>query len=72
MLSEIAVDGKTLLHLAVINGHGDLATFLIEKGATVDSPDNAGQTPLHWVAKSAVHIIRCAHRGLAPVPGLSQ
>jgi ankyrin repeat protein len=41
--------GLTLLHYAAMEGHKEVAEFLIGHGATVDVPDDEGQTPL-WLA----------------------
>jgi len=43
--------GKTLLHLAALNGHQKLCNFLISKGLKVNSMDKYGKTPLHYAAK---------------------
>ena len=44
-------DGTTLLHLAARNGHLELVTFLIDRGATVDLADDLyGWTALHKAA----------------------
>ena len=39
--------GGSALHWAAAKGHIDTMTFLIEQGAPVDLPNNAGSTPLH-------------------------
>jgi len=38
--------GRSALHLALLDGAHDIARFLIEKGADVDSRDNLGETPI--------------------------
>ncbi|KAL7911329.1 ankyrin repeat-containing domain protein [Trichoderma velutinum] len=43
-------DGRTPLSYASQNGHGDIAQFLLAKGAEAESGGNNGQTPLHWAA----------------------
>ncbi|KAJ7636552.1 ankyrin repeat-containing domain protein, partial [Roridomyces roridus] len=40
-------DGNTPLHLALANGHADVAMLLIEKGADINVKDDDGSTPLH-------------------------
>jgi ankyrin repeat protein len=40
-------DGLTLLHVAVVQGHMDVAELLIAKGADVNARDEIGDTPLH-------------------------
>ena len=44
-------DGYTALHLACLNGHKNVANYLIENNANLEVTDNRGQTVLH----SAVH-----------------
>ena len=44
-------DGYTALHLACLNGHKKVASYLIENNANLEAKDNRGQTVLH----SAVH-----------------
>lgn len=39
-------DGNTLLMLAAYNGHAELVGGLAEKGASIDKPNERGQTPL--------------------------
>ncbi len=39
--------GASPLHLAVLNGHIHVATFLVDHGAQVDTPDDRGMTALH-------------------------
>ncbi|KAK8011810.1 Alpha/Beta hydrolase protein [Apiospora arundinis] len=46
--------GQTSLHLASSEGHQDVATLLIDKGADVKATANNGQTPLH-LASSEGH-----------------
>lgn len=48
------------LHKAVWEGHQDMVTFLIGKGAAVNARNNDGITPLHKAAKKG-------HRGIAAV-----
>ena len=48
----IPASGATPLHLAVLADQGEIAEFLIEKGANLDTQaqDEDGGTPLHWAA----------------------
>lgn len=46
------VNGMTPLHIAVENGHYDIAEFLIQKGANLDSKASLGKTPVWSAAKS--------------------
>ena len=48
----IPASGATPLHLAVLADQGEIAEFLIEKGANLDAraKDEHGGTPLHWAA----------------------
>ena len=39
---------KTALHYAAQNGHADVVAFLLDKGADVNRPNIAGETPLHY------------------------
>lgn len=40
-------DGCTHLHRACINGHNEIVSMLLKKGADKDRADNMGRTPLH-------------------------
>ena len=44
-------DGYTALHLSCLNGHKNVAQYLLENNADLEASDNRGQTVLH----SAVH-----------------
>ena len=46
-----AADGRTPLHLAAATGQGDVATFLLQKGAWSESYDAGDNTPLHLAAR---------------------
>ena len=46
--SEGGCDSATPLHYAAYQGRQDVAIFLIEHGARLDSRDTDGATPLHW------------------------
>ena len=43
-------DGKSILHIALLNGHADIARLLIEYGADVHIPTYDGYQPLHFAA----------------------
>ena len=43
-------NGKAPLHWAAQGGHLEIAEFLIERGAVVDSQNVADETPLHYAA----------------------
>lgn len=45
-LDVVDPDGITPMHLAIINGHFDLAALLVERGADVNKADRVGRTPL--------------------------
>jgi len=45
-------DASAPLHLALMNGHGDLARTLVERGADVSVRDKNGRTPLHCASYS--------------------
>ncbi len=45
-LDVVDPDGITPMHLAIINGHFDLAALLVERGADVNKGDRVGRTPL--------------------------
>lgn len=48
-------DGRTALHQAVINGHGEIVKTLLGVGADVQVADSAGWTPLNFAA-SGYHL----------------
>uniref|UniRef100_A0A1Y1NIQ2 Uncharacterized protein n=1 Tax=Photinus pyralis TaxID=7054 RepID=A0A1Y1NIQ2_PHOPY len=53
LVDKFAVDfkdtmGKTTLMHAAINGHNDLISILLEKGASICAQDDYGMTALHW------------------------
>ena len=41
-------DGIPPLSMAIINGHYDLAAYLIDKGANVNAADRAGRSPIFF------------------------
>eukprot|EP01060_Flectonema_neradi_P007741 TRINITY_DN1544_c0_g1_i2.p2 TRINITY_DN1544_c0_g1~~TRINITY_DN1544_c0_g1_i2.p2 ORF type:complete len:210 (+),score=51.62 TRINITY_DN1544_c0_g1_i2:44-673(+) len=45
-LNEQDDDGRTLFHWAITHGSEDVARLLVDKGASVDSVDEGGITPL--------------------------
>jgi len=40
--------GKTLLHMAAINGYREAADLLLKNGALIDLKDNNGRTPVYY------------------------
>lgn len=60
MLSLVPVDctdeeGNTALQFASASGHENLVRFLLRKGASVDSRNNYGWTPLMQAARWGAH-----------------
>ena len=49
-LSILFAKGVTPLHYAALMGHGDIAQFLVERGAQVNARHDGGRTPLHDAA----------------------
>ncbi|MFB3045614.1 MAG: ankyrin repeat domain-containing protein, partial [Acidiferrobacterales bacterium] len=49
--------GDTLLHLAAINGHAEMAAMLLTHGAKVGAINNIGDTPLHEAAREGYSAI---------------
>ena len=45
--------GRTPLHWAVVNGHGDIVKLLVELGASKAERDGAGETPLEIAERRA-------------------
>ncbi len=43
--------GKTLLHIAALNGYKDIAEILVNKNIDVNVKDNSGKSPLYYAAK---------------------
>lgn len=43
-------DGHTALHAAASQGHVNVATLLLSRGANPSVQDYEGYTPLHWYA----------------------
>ena len=41
------------LHLAVLNNNVELVKILLDNGASINQPDEDGNTPLHYIAKYA-------------------
>jgi ankyrin repeat protein len=48
-LESVDSDGRTPLHVACCYGYGELARFLISKGAKASAKDYCGLFPLHWL-----------------------
>jgi len=46
-LNAVDPDGSSALMVAIINGHGDIAARLVEKGANSNLGDRTGATPLY-------------------------
>jgi uncharacterized protein len=44
--------GDRPLHRAAMQGHSEVARFLIESGADVNAACNLGSRPLHWAAEA--------------------
>ena len=42
--------GRTLLHIAALKGHEDVAAVLLDHGASPNAKDNSNETPLHQAA----------------------
>ncbi|KAG8527758.1 uncharacterized protein KY384_007912 [Bacidia gigantensis] len=49
-IDAIDYGGRTLLHLAAIEGASGLVTVLLRTGAAINIQDNQGKTPLHFAA----------------------
>ncbi len=62
---DVRVEGMTLLHVAAMNKSRRAATFLLERGAKVNAPDEDGATPLHCavVADDAVMVSLLVQQG---------
>lgn len=43
--------GRSLIHIAAINGHRDIAEALIANGSSIDASDSFGRAPLFYAAK---------------------
>ena len=43
------------LHIAVLNNNVELAKILLDNGASINQPDEDGNTPLHYIAKYAAN-----------------
>jgi ankyrin repeat protein len=50
-VNDTAADGSSVLHVALANGHWDLAPWLLDRGADPNA-DGPGYTPLHWAVGS--------------------
>ena len=44
-------EGSTPLHRAVQNGHSEVATMLLDRGAPLDVADVRGDTVTHWAVR---------------------
>ncbi len=62
--------GCTALHIAALNDFDNIVRILIEGGATVDSRDANGETPLHYAvirgATNAAKVLLVAKADMAP------
>ncbi|XP_067028260.1 transient receptor potential cation channel subfamily A member 1-like [Acropora muricata] len=50
-ITLIDAHGLTPLHLAAMNNHPDVVKYLLDQGASLDSPDNVRRTPLFLAAE---------------------
>lgn len=48
---ETRVNGKSLLHVASLNGRKEVAELLIQKNADINAIDDMHHTPLHWASE---------------------
>ncbi len=56
------MDGATALHYAVLQGHEEALSLLLNHGAKLDLVDHMGKTPLDWAVQErnsvAVEMLR--------------
>ena len=50
-----SIYGRTALQVAIREGHQDIVSFLIGKGAKVNASDLEGFTPMSWAAQKGRH-----------------
>ena len=50
-LESTTSEGRTALHLAALAGHFSTVAFLLQEGASLQTLDNEGKTPLHVIAE---------------------
>ena len=65
-VNAVASDGKGPLSLAIYNGNYDLASFLADRGASVDGPDAAGSRRCSGPSTGATWSGTPAFRGPSP------
>jgi ankyrin repeat protein len=51
LISTEKSTGNTLLHASLLRGHNTFAKNLAEKGVHIITPNNHGETPLHFAVR---------------------
>lgn len=67
-VNEAASDGSSVLLVATVRGHDELAAFLLDHGADPNA-DAAGYTPLHWVAGTWETLLTFEMNGISAQSG---
>lgn len=49
-LNKATKDKRTVLYDAIVSGHKEVVSLLIQRGAKVNISDSSGKTPLHFAA----------------------